>query len=67
MRIPAYIRYERLPWIQDVFYGVGAAVIAIIAQSAYLCVANLASVPEIRDFLGRTLQFVDRFTGPNSR
>lgn len=31
----AYIRYERLPWIQDVFYGVGAAVIAIIAQSAY--------------------------------
>jgi chromate transporter len=31
----AYIRYERLPWIQEVFYGVGAAVIAIIAQSAY--------------------------------
>ena len=30
-----YIRYERLHWIQDVFYGVGAAVIAIIAQSAY--------------------------------
>ena len=30
-----YIRFERLPWIQDVFYGVGAAVIAIIAQSAY--------------------------------
>ncbi|HKA02422.1 MAG TPA: chromate efflux transporter, partial [Candidatus Solibacter sp.] len=31
----AYIKYESLPWIQDVFYGVGAAVIAIIAQSAY--------------------------------
>jgi chromate transporter len=31
----AYIKYERLPWIADVFYGVGAAVIAIIAQSAY--------------------------------
>jgi chromate transporter len=31
----AYLRYERLPWIQDAFYGVGAAVIAIIAQSAY--------------------------------
>jgi chromate transporter len=30
-----YIAYERLPWIQDVFYGVGAAVIAIIAQSSY--------------------------------
>ena len=31
----AYVRYERLPWIQDVFYGVGAAVIAIIGMSAY--------------------------------
>jgi chromate transporter len=31
----AYVRYQRLTWIQDVFYGVGAAVIAIIAQSAY--------------------------------
>src|SRR3954467_8040544 len=30
-----YIRFERLPWIQDLFYGVGAAVIAIIGQSAY--------------------------------
>src|SRR6266446_3492606 len=31
----AYVRFERMPWIQDVFYGVGAAVIAIIGQSAY--------------------------------
>src|SRR5215831_6911839 len=31
----AYLRFERLPWIQDIFYGVGAAVIAIIGQSAY--------------------------------
>jgi chromate transporter len=31
----AYLKFERLPWIQDLFYGVGAAVIAIIAQSAY--------------------------------
>jgi chromate transporter len=30
-----YIRFERFPWIQDLFYGVGAAVIAIIGQSAY--------------------------------
>src|SRR5262252_5767921 len=30
-----YIRFESLPWIQDLFYGVGAAVIAIIGQSAY--------------------------------
>jgi chromate transporter len=31
----AYVRFERLPWIQDLFYGIGAAVIAIIGQSAY--------------------------------
>lgn len=30
-----YVHYGRLPWIQGVFYGVGAAVIAIIARSAY--------------------------------
>src|SRR5439155_11316764 len=31
----AYLKFEQLPWIQDLFYGIGAAVIAIIAQSAY--------------------------------
>jgi chromate transporter len=30
-----YLRYGGLPWMQGVFYGVGAAVIAIIARSAY--------------------------------
>src|SRR5260370_4804476 len=30
-----YVRYGRLTWIQGVFYGIGAAVIAIIARSAY--------------------------------
>jgi chromate transporter len=30
----AYVRYGGLPWMQAVFYGVGAAVIAIIAISA---------------------------------
>jgi len=29
-----YVRFHGLPWIQNVFYGVGAAVIAIIARSA---------------------------------
>ena len=29
-----YVRFGGLPWMQGVFYGVGAAVIAIIAQSA---------------------------------
>jgi chromate transporter len=31
----AYVRYGGLAWMQAVFYGVGAAVIGIIAHSAY--------------------------------
>jgi chromate transporter len=31
----AYLRYGGLTWMQAAFYGVGAAVIGIIAQSAY--------------------------------
>lgn len=30
----AYVRYGGLPWMQGAFYGIGAAVIAIIARSA---------------------------------
>jgi chromate transporter len=30
-----YVRYNGLPWIHAVFYGVGASVIGIIAASAY--------------------------------
>jgi chromate transporter len=30
-----YVRWGGLPWMQGVFYGVGAAVIAIIGRSAY--------------------------------
>jgi chromate transporter len=31
----AYVRYGGLPWMQAVFYGVGAAVIGLITRSAY--------------------------------
>jgi len=31
----AYVRYGGLSWMQGVFYGIGAAVIAIIGRSAY--------------------------------
>src|SRR5690348_1110155 len=31
----AYVHYGRLPWIQGAFYGIGAAVTAIIVQSAW--------------------------------
>src|SRR5258705_1249270 len=30
-----YLKFGELPWIQHMFYGVGAAVIALIGQSAY--------------------------------
>src|SRR5882762_5563698 len=31
----AYVRYGGLRWMQAIFYGIGASVIAIIARSAY--------------------------------
>jgi len=38
----AYLRFGGLPWMQAVFYGVGAAVIGIVAISAYkLTVKNV--------------------------
>ena len=37
-----YLRYGGLPWMQGAFYGIGAAVIAIIARSAYKLVADHA-------------------------
>jgi chromate transporter len=36
----AYVRYGGLPWMQAAFYGVGAAVIGIIAVSAYKLTAK---------------------------
>src|ERR1700675_2939888 len=31
----AYVRYGGLPWMQGMFYGIGAAVVGIIARSAF--------------------------------
>jgi chromate transporter len=42
-----YIRYGGLPWMQGIFYGVGAAVIAIIARST----VKLAKLTLARDGL----------------
>lgn len=40
----AYVAYGGLPWMQGAFYGIGAAVIAIIGRSAYkLAKSTLAS------------------------
>ena len=37
----AYLRYGGLPWMQAVFYGVGASVIGLIAKSAYGLATNI--------------------------
>jgi chromate transporter len=42
-----YLRYEGLPWMQGVFYGVGAAVIAIIVRS----VVKLVRIAVGKDWL----------------
>jgi chromate transporter len=42
-----YVRFGGLPWIQSAFYGIGAAVIAIIARSAF----KLAKLTVGRDAL----------------
>ncbi|HEY7479853.1 MAG TPA: chromate transporter [Gemmatimonadales bacterium] len=42
-----YVEYGGLPWMRSAFYGVGAAVIAIIARSA----VKLAGMTLSRDFL----------------
>ncbi len=49
-----YTRYGGLPWMQAVFYGVGASVIGIIAQSAY----NLTTKTIGRDWLLWAIYFV---------
>src|SRR5260370_6707294 len=40
-----YVHYGPLPWVQGVFYGIGAAVIAIISRGAY----NILRSPLTKD------------------
>jgi chromate transporter len=41
----AYVAYGGIPWMQAVFYGVGAAVIGIIAVSAYKLTRKTITAP----------------------
>ena len=44
----AYVRYQGITWMQGVFYGIGAAVIAIIGRSAWKLVrASLGRDPVV--------------------
>src|SRR5438445_3301192 len=40
-----YVHYGRLPWVQGVFYGIGAAVIAIFACSTYRLIRSSLRTP----------------------
>jgi chromate transporter len=49
----AYVRFGGLPWMQGVFYGVGAAIIGIIAWSAFrLTKKTISNDPILWSILG---------------
>jgi chromate transport protein ChrA len=49
----AYVKAGGLPWIQAIFYGIGAAVIGIIAVSSYkLTKKKLRQGSDIMDYWG---------------
>ena len=43
----AYVRFGGLPWMQGAFYGIGAAIIAIIAHSAFRLVKKTVGVDRL--------------------
>jgi chromate transporter len=43
----AYLRYGGLPWMRGAFYGVGAAVIALIAHSAWKLVRRMVGTDRL--------------------
>ena len=53
-----YVRYGGLPWMQGAFYGIGSAVIAIIARSS----VNLLRKTLKRDTLAWTIAIVNAAT-----
>ena len=46
-----YLRFGGLRWMQDLFYGIGAAVIAIIARSAYKLAKTTLGKERLLDFV----------------
>jgi chromate transporter len=58
----AYIIYGGLPWMQAVFYGVGAAVIGIISVSAYKLTQKSVSAINIKAIRERWILWLLYFT-----
>lgn len=53
-----YKMYGGLPWLQAVFYGVGAAVIGIIAVSTYKLTVKSISKPDLRSLKEKWLLWI---------
>jgi chromate transporter len=59
----AYKLYSGLPWMQAVFYGVGASVIGIIAVSAYKLTIKTISKFEFKEIRSKWLLWLLYLTG----
>src|SRR5712691_3479334 len=57
-----YVHFGRLNWIQGIFYGIGAAVIAIIVQSAYKLIRATVGKDLLLWVLFSTLAFTTAWT-----
>ena len=59
----AYKLYGGLPWMQAVFYGVGASVIGIILLSAYKLTLKSVSKPNVKSIQANWLLWIIFLTG----
>jgi chromate transporter len=62
----AYVAFGGLPWMQSVFYGVGAVVIAIIAFSAYRLATRTLKRDTLLWIIFLTLMLATALTGRES-
>jgi chromate transport protein ChrA len=62
----AYVAFGGLPWMQSVFYGVGAVVIAIIAFSAYRLATRTLKRDPLLWIIFLTLMLATALTGRES-
>jgi chromate transporter len=59
----AYVRFGGLPWMQPAFYGIGAAVVAIIARSAWKLAKMILGKDSLKWAIFAVLAFSSAFTG----
>ena len=59
----AYVRFGGLPWMQGAFYGVGAAVIALIAHSAWRLARNTIGADRLLWAVMAVNALITAFTG----